>query len=67
MTTLNETQLEIVKDLESFIIFKKIEIKSKKDMDFAFSQFLQNNATNFYFKSDEDGKQNFANKIIKKL
>jgi len=63
-TVFTAEQKNIMNELANFIQLKGLKIESKKDMDFAFSQYLQNNATNFYFKADEFEKDNFS-RVVK--
>jgi len=59
----SKEQLEVMQELANFINLKGLTIESKKDMDNAFSSYLQSNATNYYFKADEFDKKQFANNI----
>lgn len=63
METFTIEQLEIMQELANFINLKGLKVKTKKDMNNAFSTYLQSNATNYYFKSDEFEKKQFANNI----
>lgn len=59
----SKEQLEVMNELVSFIKFKNLIIETKKDMDKAFSLFLQSNCTNYYLRSDEFDKKQFIKSI----
>jgi hypothetical protein len=62
-TTFTTEQLNVMTELANYIKLKGLVIETKKDMDNAFSSYLQSNATNYYFKSEELEKKQFANNI----
>lgn len=61
--TFSTQQLEVMQELVNFINLKGLKIETKKDMDNAFSSYLQSNATNYYLKADEFDKKQFINNI----
>lgn len=61
--TFSTEQLEVMQELANFINLKGLKIETKKDMDLAFSNYLQSNSTNYYFKSDEFDKKQFLKQI----
>lgn len=61
--TFTTEQLNVMTELANYINFKGLVIETKKDMDNAFSAYLQSNATHYYFKSEELEKTQFANNI----
>ena len=63
MATFSTQQLEVMQELANYINTKGLSINSKKDMDFAFSNYLQSNATNYYLKSDNFEKKQFIKNI----
>jgi hypothetical protein len=65
--TFSTEQLEIMKELASFIKLKNLVIETKEDLSSAFSKYLQSNATNYYLKADEFEKKQFAENIKKQL
>jgi hypothetical protein len=62
MTFSNE-QLEVMQELANYIKLKGLKFETEKDLTNAFSSYLQSNATNYYFKSDEFDKKQFINQI----
>lgn len=56
-------QLNVMTELANYIKLKGLVVENKEDMNNAFSAYLQSNATNYYFKSEELEKKQFANNI----
>jgi hypothetical protein len=61
--TFSPEQLEVMNELASYIKFKNIVIEYANDLKKAFSDYLQSNATNYFFKCDEFEKENFTKQL----
>jgi hypothetical protein len=65
MTTFTNEQENVMIELANYIKLKGLVINTSEDMNKAFSSYLQSNATNYYLKSEELEKKQFANNIKK--
>jgi len=65
--TFTPDQLNVITELVKFIQLKNLKIETEADFKFAFSSYLQSNATHYYFKADEFEKTQFANNVKKQL
>jgi hypothetical protein len=67
MKEFTQEQTEIMNELASFIKLKNYKIETKEEMNFAFQQFLQNNFSCYFFKTENEQKENIIRKIKKTL